>query len=244
MVVNQAFAKFNFHNESPIGKRITFGDERQGSPIWFQIVGVVANIRTLELETEPQPDAFLPYGQEDSDGMSFVIKTSIEPASVASAAIDAIHKADAMLPVSDIKSMDRIVHESISQPRFNTLLLAVFASVALLLAAAGIYGVMSYMVTMRTNEIGIRMALGGQMSDVLRLVIGRGMILTIVGVGLGIAIAFGVSRVMSGLLFGVAPTDPVTFTFIALLLSSVALLACYIPARRAVSRRSDGRLAI
>ena len=233
VIVNQTFAKFNFRNESPLGKRVTFGGEQQGNPVWFEIVGVVADIRTIELQVEPQPDVFLSYGQEDSNGMSFVIKTSIEPASLTSAAVDAIHKADAMLPVSDIKPMDKIVHESISQPRFNTLLLTAFAGVALLLAAAGIYGVMSYMVTLRTNEIGIRVALGGQMSDVLRLVIGRGMILTIIGVALGIGIAFGVSRVMSGLLFGVTPTDPITFTFIALLLSSVALLACYIPARRA-----------
>jgi predicted permease len=242
VVVNEAFAKYNFRNESPIGKRITFGGEQQGKPIWFQIVGEIANIRTLDLQTEPEPDVFLSYGQDSYNGLSFVIKTSIEPTSLTSAIVNAIHNADPMLPVSDIKPMDKIVHESISQPRFNTLLLAVFASVALLLAAAGIYGVMSYMVTQRTNEIGIRVALGGQMRDILKLVIGHGMILTIVGVVLGIAIALGVSRVMSGLLFGVTPTDPLTYTFIALLLSVVALLACYIPARRAA--RVDPMVAL
>ncbi|HZS47666.1 MAG TPA: ABC transporter permease [Blastocatellia bacterium] len=243
VVVNEAFAKYNFKNESPIGKRITFGNDQQGRPVWYQIVGEIANIRTVEFfQTEPQPDVYLSYGQQGLSGPSFVIKTSIEPTSLAQSAVEAIHKVDAMLPVSYIKSMDQIAYESISQPRFNTLLLAVFASVALLLAAAGIYGVMSYMVTQRTNEIGVRIALGGKMIDILKIVIGRGMILTGSGVALGIAIAFGVSRVMSGLLFGVTPTDPLTFTFIALLLSSVAFLACYIPARKAA--RVDPMVAL
>jgi putative ABC transport system permease protein len=234
VVVNEAFAKYNFKNESPIGKRITFGGGQQAKPVWFQIVGEIANTRTVEFfQTEPQPDVFLSYGQQDSDSMSFVIKTSIEPTSLTQSAVSAIHKADAMLPVSHITSMDKIAYESISQPRFNTLLLAMFASVALLLAAAGIYGVMSYMVTLRTNEIGIRIALGAQIRDVLRLVIARGMSLALVGVTLGMAAAFALTRLMASLLFGVAPTDVFTFTMVAIGLLLVALCACLIPARRA-----------
>jgi putative ABC transport system permease protein len=136
-------------------------------------------------------------------------------------------------PVADIKTMERWASESVARPRFRTLLLGVFSAVALILSVVGIFGVMSYTVTQRTRELGIRMALGAQRRDVLKLVIGQGMILALVGVATGLAASFGLTRIMSSLLFEVSPTDPLTFGAIAMLLTLVALVACYLPARRA-----------
>jgi putative ABC transport system permease protein len=233
VIINQSFARRNFEGENPIGKRISFARNQQGQWIWFEIVGVAADVRSLELQKEPEPDFFATYSQVSSAGMSFVIRASAEPTSLAAAARNAIQEVDAQLPVSDIKAMEEIVYESIAQPRFNLLLLGVFASVAIALAAAGIYGVMAYTVTQRTQEIGIRMALGAQASDVLRLVVGQGMLLTLSGVGLGLIAARSLTHLMKSLLYGISAIDTMTFALIALLLTGVALAACYIPARRA-----------
>jgi putative ABC transport system permease protein len=163
-----------------------------------------------------------------------VLRTASDPASLAQAAIAEVHKFDSTLPVTHVMTLDNLLSDSVSPRRFSTFLLGVFAGLALLLAAVGIYGVMSYVVSQRTNEIGIRMALGAKPRDIWRLVIGRGAQLAFAGVALGLVGAFALTKLISSLLYGVKPTDPVTFGGVALLLVSVALLACYVPARRAM----------
>ncbi|MGC1621027.1 MAG: FtsX-like permease family protein, partial [Candidatus Acidiferrum sp.] len=171
-----------------------------------------------------------------------VIRTTSDPAQLAQAAVSEIHKFDPNLPVTHVMTLDSLLADSVSPRRFSTFLLGVFAGLALVLAAMGIYGVMSYVVSLRTNEIGIRMALGAQPHDIWRLVIGRGAQLAFAGVLLGLVGAFALTKLISSLLFGVKPTDPITFGGVAILLVSVALLACYVPARRAM--RVDPMVAL
>ena len=166
--------------------------------------------------------------------MSLVVRTvSDDPMSIASSIRSAVEQVDQDQPLSNIQTMDQLLADSVARNRFNMLLLGIFASVALILAGVGIFGVMNYSVTQRTHEIGIRMALGAQAGDVLKMVVGQGMVLAFIGVALGLGAAFIMTRVMSNLLFGVSSTDPLTFAGVSLLLTVIALLACYIPARRA-----------
>ena len=165
--------------------------------------------------------------------MTFVIRTKGDSASIAPAARNVIQTLDGEQPVADVRTMESLLADSVARARFNTLLLTVFAVVALILAAVGIYGVMSYAVTQRTHEIGLRMALGAQTSHVLALVVRQGMTMAVAGVTIGLAAAFALTRILATLLYGVSATDPLTFLVIALLLASMALLACYLPARRA-----------
>ncbi len=234
VVVNQALVRRDFAGENPVGKRLNLGGTGpDGQPIWFEIVGVVADVRSLELNTEPTPELYTSYLQDAFAGMSFVVRSAVEPESLIPSVREAVRQVDRAQPVADFKELTQLVSEAAAQPRFNSLILGIFAGVALLLAAAGIYGVMSYTVTQRTHEIGVRLALGAQASDVLRLVVGQGIKLTLIGLALGLVCAFALTRVMATLLYGVAPTDPLTFAGGALLLAGVALLACYVPARRA-----------
>jgi putative ABC transport system permease protein len=165
--------------------------------------------------------------------MSLVLRTNSSTASVVAAVRSRVSALDSNLAISNVQSADELVAASVAEPRFTLLLLGMFAGLALILAAVGIYGVMSYSVTQRTHEIGLRMALGASTSDVLKLVVGQGALLTVAGVGLGLVGAFGVTRLMEGLLFGVSPTDVATYASIALLLVGVALAASFVPARRA-----------
>jgi putative ABC transport system permease protein len=234
VLINQAAADNNFAGERPVGKRIGFGGpDRNNQPVWFEIAGVVANVRSIELQEEPMPEVYLSSLQDAFSEMSFVIRTQIEPAGLAAAAREAVQSVDLAQPVADIRTMENIVSESVTQPRFNVTLLGVFGGIALILSAAGIYGVTSYTVTQRTHEIGIRMAVGAKEHDVLRLMMRQGMKPAAIGVAIGLASAAGLTRLMKSLLFGVSATDPLTFAALALLLLSVALLACYFPARRA-----------
>jgi putative ABC transport system permease protein len=243
VIVNQSLARRDFPGEDPVGKRInTGGTGADGQPVWLQIVGVVGDVRSLELGSEPTPEIYTSYLQDPFAGMSFVVRTSVEPEGLVSSVREAVRQVDRAQPVTEFREMGQIVNEAAAQPRFNSLLLAVFACLSLLLAAAGIYGVMSYGVTQRTREIGLRMALGAQTGDVLRLVLGRGMGLTLLGAALGLAASFGLTRVLRSQLFGVSETDPLTFAGVTLLLTFVALLACYIPARRAT--RVDPLIAL
>ncbi|HKY27252.1 MAG TPA: ABC transporter permease [Pyrinomonadaceae bacterium] len=234
IIVNQALAQQNFASESPIGKRLNFGNtDENKQPIWSEIVGVVANVRSLELKEEPKPEIYLSSLQDPSWGMSLVIRTTTEPEALAPTVRQAVTEVDKSVPISEVKAMDHVVAESVMQPRFNMVLLTLFSSIALLLSAAGIYGVTAYSVTQRTHELGIRLALGAQLRDVLALIMRQGMIVILIGLVIGLAASFAFMRLLRSLLFGVTLTDPVTFAAISLLLTVVALLACYIPARRA-----------
>ncbi len=236
VVVNEAIAK-RFFAGDPLGKRVNLCS-LDPTPCWSTIVGVVGNVHQYGLDAAPTLDIYFTGGWTQYA----VIRTASDPAALAQAAIGEIHKFDPSLPVTHVMTLDNLLVDSVSPRRFSTFLLGVFAGLALLLAAMGIYGVMSYVVSLRTNEIGIRMALGAQPRDIWRLVIGRGAQLAFAGVAFGIVGAFALTKLISSLLYGVKPTDPITFGGVALLLVSVALLACYVPARRAM--RVDPMVAL
>jgi putative ABC transport system permease protein len=232
-VISETMARRFWPNEDPIGKRIAIGRIRSDED-WVNIVGVVKDVRQIELTAEPKPQMYLSYRQAGffpSDDL--VVKTDVDPSSMAATVRKTVWEIDKDQPVSDIRTMEEILAESIARQRFSMLLLAIFAGVALVLAGVGIYGVMSYSVAQRTHEIGIRMALGAQTGAVLKLAVGYGMTLVIIGIVIGLITAFALTRLMSTLLFGVTATDPTTFTLISLLLIGVAAIASYIPARRA-----------
>jgi predicted permease len=234
VIVNQALARRDFPGESAIGKRINLGNtDAQGQPVWSEIVGVASDVRSLELREEAMPEFYLSAQQDSFANMFVVVRTSIEPTSIAASIRKAAAEVDKTASVSDIKTMDNIVSAAVTQPRFNVFLLGLFSGIALLLSAAGIYGVTAYSVAQRTQEFGIRMALGAQVGDVLRMIIRQGMLLISVGIVIGLAAAFALTRLLRTLLFGVSASDPLTFVAITLLLTFVALVACYIPARRA-----------
>jgi putative ABC transport system permease protein len=232
-VISETMARRYWPGENPIGKRIAFGRPETDKD-WVQIVGIVKDVRQYDLITEVKPQMYISYQQIDFFvPRDLVVKTDVDPLSMAATVRKTIWEIDKDQPVSNIRTMDEIVSESVARQRFSMLLFAIFASVALLLAAVGIYGVMSYSVAQRRAEFGIRMALGAQKRDVLKLTIGKGLKLVLLGVVFGLAGAFALTRLMKSLLFGIGATDPPTFAAISLVLVGVALLASYIPARRA-----------
>ena len=233
VVISETMARRLWPGEDAIGKRIAIGRIRSQED-WIQVIGVVKDVRQFELNADPKPQMYLTYRQFGFfDAQDLVVKTDVDPASLAGTIRNAVWEIDKDQPVSNIRTMDTILADSIARQRFSMLLLAIFASVALVLAAVGIYGVMSYSVAQRTHEIGIRMALGAQTSAVLKLAVGYGVKLVAAGIAIGLIAAFALTRVMSTLLFGVTATDPTTFALISLLLVAVAAIASYIPARRA-----------
>ena len=234
IIVSETFAKRHFPGEDVIGKRIkpgisTIGDE---TPM-REIVGVVADVRNRALNQEPRPVYYVPVAQVPFNQEIMVVKTVGDPHSLISAATKEVSTLDPDLPVFGVKTMEEYLSSSVSTPRFNTTLLSIFAAVALVLTMVGLYGVMSYSVAQRTNEIGIRLALGAQTRDVLGLIIKQGLQLVFLGLAIGLVGAFALMRVISGLLFGVTAKDPWTFGAVAVLLGLIALLACLVPARRA-----------
>jgi putative ABC transport system permease protein len=237
IVVNEAIAQRFFPSGDPIGKRLNLCS-LDPKPCWLTIVGVVGNVHQYGLDRAPTLDLYYSQGWP----RYMVIRTASDPVVLAHAAIGEVRKFDPILPVTHVMTLDNLFSDSVSPRRFSTFLLGVFAAMALLLAAMGIYGVMSYVVSLRTNEIGIRMALGAQSGDIWRLVIGRGAQLAFAGVAFGLVGAFALTKLISSLLYGVKPSDPATFFGVALLLVSVALLACYVPARRAI--RVDPMVAL
>jgi putative ABC transport system permease protein len=235
VIVTETFARQYFPNEDPIGKRIqpgisTFDDEKS---TMREIVGVVGDVRNRTLNTEPKPAYYVPQTQVPFSQMVVVVKTSGEPHSLIPTVTKELAGMDADIPLFGVKSMDEYLSASVAAPRFNTTLLSIFAGVALVLTIVGLYGVMSYSVVQRTNEIGIRLALGAQSRDVLVMIIKQGGKLIIVGLAIGLVGAFAATRVIASLLFGVTTKDPFTFVAAAVLLAIVALLACYVPAWRA-----------
>jgi putative ABC transport system permease protein len=229
-IVSESLAKAYWPGENPLGKHVSFPVNQTD---WIEVVGVVGDIRHFSVAAEPAEDFYTPLGQSATRGAYLVLRTAGDPALIAGAVRGAVAAVDRNEPLSDILTMDQRVSTSMSSQRFRTVLLSTFAGLALVLGAAGIFGVISYWATQRTREIGVRMALGAKPGDVLQLVLGQGMRLTAIGVVIGLAGALGLSRFLSSLLFGVAPSDPFTFVGVTLLLVSVSALACWIPARRA-----------
>ncbi|HYP29038.1 MAG TPA: ABC transporter permease [Blastocatellia bacterium] len=233
VIIDEAMARKLWPDEDPIGRRIKMGGYNSTSP-WRSVVGVVKEVRQFELDAAPRPQMYVPFPQTGVFApQDLVLRTSGDPLSMVSAVRSEVWAIDKDQPISTVRTMEDIMAASVAKQRFNMLLLGIFAVVALVLAAVGIYGVMSYLVTQRTREIGLRMALGAQRSDVLKLVVGQGFKLVAIGVALGLFASFALTRYMSSLLFGVSTTDPVTFVVISVTLIAIALLASYIPARRA-----------
>jgi len=239
IIIDEALAQQHFQNEDPIGKRMA--QSSNFSPV-FEIVGVVRHVEqdNLDSQVSRTPQFYLDFNQIPPERLpgytrriNVLTRTDVEPSSLTSAVRGEIAALNKTQPVFNVRTMEQIVSQSVASRRFSMLLLSVFAVVALLLASIGIYGMMSYAVAQRTREIGLRMTLGAQRGNVLRLVVGQGMKLVIIGVVLGLVAAIALTRTMKSLLFGVSATDPETFIGIALLLTIVALLACWIPARRA-----------
>ncbi len=231
ILINQTFAHLYFANENPLGKRVRIGHGRSRP----EIVGVVEDVRHLGLDAEIHPEIYEPFLQVPWSSMTLVVRTSLNPTTLAAVIQREVLSLDKDQPVSQVMTMDQIVADSVGQPRFRTLLLGLFGTLALILATVGIYGVMSYSVNQRIHEIGIRMALGADRNEVLRLVVGQGLTLTMSGLAVGLAGAFALTRVLATFLYGVSTTDPATFAGVSLLLVGAALLACYIPARRATN---------
>jgi putative ABC transport system permease protein len=237
ILINEKMARRYWPDRDPLGKRMNLCS-LDPKPCWFQIVGVVGNVHQFWLDKTLTYDVYFAGGWKQH----LVVRTASDPASMAAAVKDAIHRADPNLPVTKISTLDVLVLDSLSPRRFSAVLIGVFAVLALLLSGAGVYGVMSYAVEQRTREIGVRMALGAQPLTILGLIVGRGARLALAGIVVGAAGALALTRLLASLLYGVRPTDPLTFAGVALLLAFVALLACYIPARRAM--RVDPMIAL
>ena len=237
-IISRALAERYFPNEDPIGKKLKFfGDEP------WTIVGVAQNVKHRALDSGSQPaqsrilfDAgiFIPYAQAHyGSTVGFAMRSKVVPMALSSSVRAAVHEIDPQQAIAKLRPMEAIVGSSIAQPRFRTLLLGLFGALAVVLAVIGLYGVLAYTVTQRTHEIGIRMALGAQMRDVLNLVVLQGMTLALAGIAIGLLAGLALTGVLSSMLYEVKPTDPITFGSVGLLLTAAAFLACYFPARRA-----------
>jgi len=229
IVINENMARRHWPQGDSLGKRVNFCS-LDPKPCWFSIIGIVGNVHQFGLDAGPTYDSYFVGGWTPY----LVVRTASDPAKVAAAITNVVHRVDPNLPITHMRTMDGLISDSVSPRRFSAVLVGIFAALALLLAAIGIYGVMSYAVSQRTQEIGLRMALGAQLTNVRGMILGQTLKLTLIGVGLGLAGAFVVARFLSSLVFGVGTYDPVTFLSVALLLIIVALTASYIPARRAM----------
>ena len=234
-IINETLAARYFPNEDPIGKYISNigANQNEGDPQRWEIVGVVGDVRHSSLIKAASPELYLPYQQNSWGWGNFFVRTTNDPAALMRNFTEAIRSGDKTVSVTHVQPLTKAISNTVAQTRFYTLLFALFGVTGLLLTLTGIYGVISYTVSQQTQEIGIRMALGAQTWDVLKLIMGQGMKQALIGVGIGLIASLALTRLMQSLLFGVSATDPLTFALIALLLTTVALLACYIPARRA-----------
>jgi putative ABC transport system permease protein len=235
VIVNERFAQKYFPGENAIGKRIMPGFEADDSGEKMrEIVGLVGNVKHLSLKNEDSPEMYLPRTQIPIGVMSIVIRTSVSnPNAITTSLRKELAAMDATIPLTSVRVFDEYISKSLARPRFNTLLLSIFAGTALVLTAIGIYGVLAYSVAQRTNEIGIRIALGAGKSSIFRLIVGQAMTLVGISVVIGLAGAFAATRLLNSLLFGVGASDPFTFISIVFLVSAVAFVAAWVPARRA-----------
>jgi putative ABC transport system permease protein len=242
-MINARMAREYFPRESPVGKRIMFGHPSATSaPKWMTIVGVVGDTRLYGLANPSRLEIYIPFRQNAEDHMNLVVKSAIDPAALASSIRAVVAEIDKDQPIFGISTMNQVVLNSVSTRRITLILLGLFSTLALVLAAIGIYGVISYSVAQRTHEIGIRMALGAQNKDVLRMVLTQGVKIAGSGVAIGMAASFGLTRLMTKLLFSVSAADPLTFAAVATGLALVAMLACYVPGRRTL--RVDPMIAL
>ena len=231
-LIDDAFARRYFADRDPVGRRIKRGPRASNAP-WTMIVGVVGNIKTDGFDQPDQPHLYFPILQNPGYAMAVYLRTDANPTSLTQSLREQVRAVDPNLPIFGERTMENVVSDSLAQRRFAMQVVGLFGLLAMLLAGIGIYGVMAYSVSQRTREIGIRIALGASRGAILRWVLRQGMTLIVVGVSVGLVGAFALTRLLRSLLFGVAPTDLVTYVCLAALLALVALLACYIPARRA-----------
>jgi putative ABC transport system permease protein len=229
IIINEILARKSWPNEDPIGKRLTVGFEKPTR----QIIGVVGSIKQTTLDSDARAAMYMPHLQSPNIGMTVIVRTRGEPLALAAAVREQVRALDKDVPVAHFQTMDQVFGASVAQPRFSMLVVGLFAALALILAVVGIYGVMAYSVSRRAHEIGVRMALGARTGQVLKLVLKEGMTLTLLGIAIGLFAAFALTRVMATLLFGVSAKDPLTFVAVSILLALVAVVACYLPARRA-----------
>jgi putative ABC transport system permease protein len=241
LIISDSLARRYWPSQDPIGKRLKWGPEGSKDP-WLTVVGVVGDVKQSSLDVETSPHTYEPFLQNPISALNVALRTSNDPASMATALRAAVWSIDPQLAVAQVQTMDQVIRKSTTPRRFSLFLLGGFASLALILSAIGIYGVIAYSVVRRVHEMGIRIALGAQRRDVLRLVIGQGMLLLAVGMIIGTLGALALTRALASFLYGIRPTDPVTFVAVVAILAGVAFLACYIPARRAT--RVDPMIAL
>jgi putative ABC transport system permease protein len=243
-IVDETLAQQYWPGEDPIEKRMAIGGSHGGDmkPEWRSVVGVVAHVKNYGVDQPSRFETYFPNAQRPAGGGALVLRSSASAAALSSALRAAVHSVDPDVPLFDIRELEAVVAENTAPQRLSVVLIASFAGLALLLAAVGIYGVISYGVTQRAHEIGIRLAVGAQRGDILRLVVGQGAKLTGIGLAVGLAASLGLGRAISGLLFRVSPFDPAALAGVSLLLLAVALAACYLPARRAA--RTDPMVAL
>jgi putative ABC transport system permease protein len=245
-IVDETFAAQVWPDDDPIGQRLVIQvpnrTQTGAQTAWAEVVGVVQHVRHTDLSQDSRPTLYLPYETDGWFELSLVAKTSVEPLSVVDAIRREVQAIDADLPMFAVRTMDDYVADAMAPTRFALVLIAVFAGVAMVLASVGLYGVISYIVRQRTREIGVRIAFGAEGRNIMRLLLGKGLALAAAGVGIGLVAAYGLTRVMENMLFGVSASDPTTFAGIATLLVAVAALACYVPARRAM--RVDPMMAL
>jgi putative ABC transport system permease protein len=233
VVINRSTADKYFPGQDPLGQRITFDDPEDADLHWMTVVGVVGDVHHEELAAATDPEIYWSYAQRPVDSATLVLRAAADPLGLAAPLRAAIAEIDPALAASEIRTLERIVEDSVARPRFNSLLIGLFAGLALVLAVIGVYGVISYTVTQRQREIGIRLALGARRGGILGLVLKAGMALVLFGLGLGLVAAVFTSRLLRSMMFEVSPVDPSTFAGVALLLGLVGAAACLIPALRA-----------
>jgi predicted permease len=241
VIINQALAKKYWPNEEALGKRITLDDPRK-DPKWLTIVGIVRGIRHRGLDTDPEPEYYIPMAQRAERSMILAVRSAQDPRNLTSALRREIQSIDPDQPIANVRTLEAVTADSVAPRRMSVVLLGVFAVIALVLAAVGIYGVISFLVLQRTHEIGVRMALGAQRGDVLRLVVGHALKLVGIGTAIGLVLAFFSTRALAALLYNVGASDPATFTIVTVVLTTIAFLASYIPALRAT--RADPMIAL